>query len=129
MKKRFLFNLVPRSSFLVPVFLFLALVFLAPIAEAQVSCSSSGLKTSDGLIAAGIKNLCGVLVISDGNNDASIVVYDSASGATGTVLFKGTVAKAANFGGATFGNVVRTTKGIYADVTGSGASYIIYYVK
>jgi predicted ribonuclease toxin of YeeF-YezG toxin-antitoxin module len=119
MKKRFLGSFV----------LLVALVFLVPIAGAQVLCSSSGLKTGDALIATGIKNLCGVLIISDGNNDASIVVYDSASGATGTVLFKGTVAKAANFGGATFGNVVRTTKGIYADMTGTGASYIIYYVK
>ena len=110
--------------------LILALLFLTTGAKAQgFNCSSSGLKTDDALIASGIKQLCGIMVITNGSNDATIILYDSGTGANGTVLFKATIASAANFGGATFTNVIRTTKGIYADVTGTGAAYIVYYVK
>ena len=68
---------------------------------------------------------CGILIVTNGSNDASVIVYDNASTASGTELFKGTIAAASNFGG---GFVYSTAvKGIYVDVSGTGAAYIVYY--
>ena len=101
---------------------------LTTLAYAQgLRARSSGLKTEDAAIATVRGSLTGVLVITDGTNAASIIVYDHATAATGTVLFKGTIAGTANFGGATFGVSVRYMNGVYADIGGTGASYIIYY--
>lgn len=89
------------------IFLIVLMVsfFLVPIAEAQVTsqltvrCQSSGLKNSDSAISIPQfrKSLCGVLLITDGANDASIIVYDNANAASGKVLFKGTVAGSGSY--------------------------------
>jgi hypothetical protein len=104
--------------------LLLAIV-LVGTADAQMICRSSGLKTADASIIATYGTFCGVEIISDGTNDATVVVYDNASSASGTEVFKGKVAAANNFGGGfTYSTV---SNGIYVDVTGTGAAYIVFY--
>lgn len=92
----------------------------------MASSISSGLKTSDAAIASGKNRINAVTLITDGTNTASVVVYDEAS-ATGTVLAKVTAAGAQNTVHITFENPVKCEIGLYADVTGTGAGYIVYY--
>lgn len=122
--------MTPVKKLVLGIMLF-ALLFIIGFADAQqrTATRSSGLKSVDAAIATTGGALTGVLVLTDGTNDATIVVYDHASAASGTVLFKGKVAGASNFGGATFEVPLRYSNGVYADVTGTGANYIIYYIS
>lgn len=92
------------------------------------SATSSGLQNADAAIAARPARLLGLQVVGDGTNAATVVVYDNASAASGTVLAKVVVDAglveahpALPIGG------VCANKGIYVDVTGTGAEYIVYY--
>lgn len=108
------------------VSIMLILLLTTSVLAAPASLSS-GLKTADAAIVTTSVLVTGVLIITNGTDNAAIIVYDNASAATGTVLFKGTVAGAANFGGATWETPVRAKNGIYVDITGTDAAYIIYY--
>jgi len=94
---------------------------------AQDHLRSSGLETSDAAVVAAKCLFYGVEIITDGTNAASIIVYDNASAASGTEVFKGTVAGANNFGGVTFEHPVEMFNGIFVDVSGTGAAYIVYW--
>jgi hypothetical protein len=110
------------------VWLTLVLLCIASVAwAAPQTCITSGIKNADAAVATKTGWLCGVLILTDGTNDATVVVYDNASAASGTELFKAKVSGAGNFGGGTFEIPIRFSNGIYADVTGTGATYIIYY--
>ena len=111
--------------------LLLAMMVMAVLATGAwaQSTTSSGLIGEDYNVTKGPGLLYGVLIITDGSNDGAVVVYDNATSASGTVLFKGKVAGAGNFGGGTWEVPVRFTNGIYVDMTGTGMSYIIYYRK
>ena len=102
------------------------MVVAATSLAAGPAAKASGLKTSDGLIKAAPVLLTGVLIITDGTNPATAILYDNASAATGTVLFKGTVPGAANFGGATWEVPIRPANGIYLDISGTDAAVIVY---
>lgn len=93
------------------------------------SSTSSGLKSDDLAVVKGAGLLYGILIITDGSNDGAVVVYDNDSQASGTVLFKGKVAGAGNFGGGTWEVPVRFTNGVYVDMTGTGMSYVVYFRK
>jgi len=106
--------------------LILALVFVLPIqAGAQQIIISSGLTTSDRLIATGNCSFHGMEIIS-GASTATVAIYDSIT-ASGTTVGKGvaSLAKPWESGPLPFGVEVFT--GIYADVTGTGAAYTVYY--
>jgi hypothetical protein len=88
---------------------------------------SSGELTADTLITTGKAVLAGVQIITDGTNDATLVIYDNTA-ASGTEVFKQVVAGADlslpfwfSSGG------IRCDTGMYCDVTGTGASYIVYF--
>lgn len=90
--------------------------------------TSSDLKSTDAAISAIGAYLHGVMLISDGTNTASLIIYDNATAASGLVLAK--IAIPATTAGptyVTFNNPVSANKGIFADVTGTGAAYIVYY--
>ena len=115
------------KKFLFWVVMAILAVFIgASLGQAAEPCISSGLSTSDRLICTGNCLFHGVEIITDGTNNASVVVYDGTT-ATGTKLFQGTVIGASLFGGATFENPIETFTGIYVDVSGTGASYITYF--
>lgn len=89
---------------------------------------SSGLKTADAAIAATGARLHGVMVISDATNVASVVIYDNASAASGTVLAKLSIpANTTAPQYVIFNHPITANLGIYADVSGTGANYIVYY--
>lgn len=91
----------------------------------STTTKSSGRKTADATIANGAAILCGVLIETDQTNDATVIVYDNTA-ASGTVLFKAIVPGAEDTRYFELPRVKATT-GLYADVTGTGAAYIIHY--
>ena len=93
----------------------------------MASSRSSGLKTADAVIQTGRNRINAVTLLGDGTNAASLILYDNASAASGTVLAKVTALAATRLTHILFENPVIAEDGIYADVSGTGAEYIVYY--
>lgn len=93
----------------------------------MASSCSSGLKTADAVISAGRNRINAITLLGDGTNAASLILYDNASEASGVVLAKVTQLATARLTHILFDNPVFAENGIYADVTGTGAEYIVYY--
>ena len=91
------------------------------------SSRSSGLKTADAAICPCRSRINAVTLLGDGTNAVSLILYDNASAASGTVLAKVTQLATARLTHILFDNPVFAENGIYADVTGTGAEYIVYY--
>lgn len=88
---------------------------------------SLGEFTSDGAVwANGPGRLSHVTVRSDGTNDATAILYDNASAATGTKVFEGGVAGGDEARPFDFADAVRFKNGLYLDITGTGASVIVH---
>lgn len=92
----------------------------------MASSRSSGLKTADASIATG-RNRINAITLIGGSTASSVVLYDNASAASGLVLGKATQATNLVTTHIIFENPVFAENGIYADVTGTGAEYIVYY--
>lgn len=90
---------------------------------------SSGLKTADAVIRADKAILTGVHVITDGTNDATVLLYDNASAASGTEIFKITATGTDDAIPINLpNNGVYCKNGIYADITTAGTmGYIVYF--
>lgn len=88
--------------------------------------TSSDLKTADAAILARGGLIHGLTLIPAAA-DCSVVIYDNASTNSGKVLAKlsGLANTAAN--NITFNHPVCANLGLYADVTGAAAGYIVYY--
>lgn len=90
--------------------------------------TSSGLKSADAVIMAMPGRMFYVQLLGDGTNAASLVLYDNASAASGLVLAKlsldAGLVQSEPF--AVEAGVV-ANNGIYADVSGTGAEYIVYF--
>lgn len=93
----------------------------------MASSISSGLKTADAVIAAGKNRINAITLLGDGTNAASVILYDNATAASGTVLAKVTQLATGRLTHIIFENPVIADNGIYADVTGTGAEYIVYF--
>ena len=89
---------------------------------------SSGEKTSSAVIKAGRCFLSSVLVITDGTNPATIIIYDNATEAAGKKLAEFLVAGATGYGGRNWTFPIRCDNGIYCSISGTGASAIVEYV-
>lgn len=90
--------------------------------------TSSDLKSADAVISAIGGYLHGILLISDATNVAVVTIYDNASAASGVVLAKLSIPATTTAPQViTFNNPISANKGIYADVSGTGAAYIVYY--
>jgi len=108
----------------------MALLLVAQLlwAGGDRGCTSTGLLSDNAaIVTSGGYALCSVLVITDGTNAATAIVYDNAVGAGGTVLFKGVVPGSASFGGGDAGSPISITNGIYFTISGTGANAIVYY--
>ena len=92
----------------------------------MASSISSGLKTIDTVIATGRIRINAITLIG-GSTASSVVVYDNASAASGKVLGKVTQATNGVTTHVLFENPVTAEDGIFADVTGTGAEYIVYF--
>lgn len=114
--------------------IFLAVLLVALLASTSgrtdtAGCVSSGLKTDNAAILASGSGhqFCSILIVTDGTNAATVTAYDNATGAGGVALFKGVVPGASYFGGGDAGQPLNLGYGLYVTVTGTGASFIVYY--
>jgi len=86
--------------------------------------------TSDGAAVTGAGLLTGVLLLTDGGgaNDAKVLLYDNTA-ASGKVIFEAMcdASEAQTEKLFSLPNV-RFENGVYADLTGTGASVIVYFV-
>lgn len=117
MKRFFLFILIVALSF----------VFLQPViaqTEKFRASEGSGEQTADGIVHTGACYITSILIITNGTDDATVILYDNTA-ASGTVRWEQTVAGANNYGGKDWSYPKFFAIGIYADVTGTGASYIV----
>lgn len=91
--------------------------------------TSSGLKSADAIILAAPGTLLGLIIVTDGTNDATVSLYDNASAASGNILAK-FVVKGADLAKELVISEcgVVANNGIYADVSGTGANYIVHYL-
>ena len=107
----------------------LILLAMTGVAGAVDGCKSSGLLTGSGAViaAGGDHAFCSILIITNGSNAATAILYDNASTGSGTEVFKGTVAGASNFGGGDAGTPITLGNGLYLTLSGTGANVIIYY--
>lgn len=71
--------------------------------------------------------LRGLMVISDGTNTATGIVYDNASAASGTVLARATATTTQGFSYVSFPAPVQAENGITIAVTGTGTPTAIVY--
>ena len=95
----------------------------------MASSRSSGLKSADAAIAAGRNRVNAITLLSDGTNACSVILYDNATAASGTEVGKVSIGAASlkKTEHVVFENPVICELGIYADVTGTGAEYIVYF--
>lgn len=94
----------------------------------QNPSTSSGLKNADAAITTRPSRVKCLTVLTDGTNAATVVLYDNASAASGTVLAKAICAGADRTMFISMDdNGCEASNGIYADVTGTGAEYIVHY--
>ncbi len=89
--------------------------------------TTSGRQTSGAAICARPCLLKSVILEADGTNAASVILYDNASAAAGTVLAKVLIPAAGSYALFSSEDGVVALNGIYADVTGTGAAYIVHY--
>ena len=89
---------------------------------------SSGEQTADAAIMAAPGYITAVYIITDGSTNAKVILYDNASAASGTVMLEMTVVASDNYGGRSWVFPAEFFNGIYVDVSGSGASYIVEYI-
>lgn len=91
--------------------------------------TSSGLKSADAAILAMPGRLMGIHLVADGTNAAALVVYDNASAASGLALAKLSIAATGTFQSINLPEEgIVCNNGIYADVSGTGAAYIVHYI-
>lgn len=90
------------------------------------SATSSGLKTTDSAIHPRPAKLVAVTIVPAAA-DSTLVVYDHPSAASGTVLAKVFVKASTASQTILFTRPIEANNGIYADVTGASAEYIVYY--
>ena len=100
-------------------------LMLAGAVQAQDFVISSGMTTSDQLITTGKCSYYGMMIVS-GASTAVVSIYDSTT-ISGTTIAKGNcpIASGQCLLDLPFGVAVFT--GIYADVTGTGAAYTVFY--
>lgn len=90
---------------------------------------TSFVQIADGVITAKSGYITGVYIISDGTNDATLILYDNASAASGNKIITMCARAAMPFAGNTWTFPVIFFNGIYADVTGTNASYVVEFIS
>ena len=87
---------------------------------------SSGELTSSQQVVTGNVYITAVTVITDGSNNATVTLYDNTA-ASGKVVAEFVIAGGDNQGGRVWSFPVLCTAGIYAAISGTGASCIVEY--
>ena len=103
----------------------LAMVLILAGAASAQTVISSGMTTTDRLIATGACEYYGMTIIS-GASTASVVIYDAIT-ISGTSIDRGFCPTAQGNCKWMLPYGVQVFNGIYADVTGTGANYTVFY--
>ena len=90
------------------------------------SSISSGLKAASAAIAPGKNRINAITFLGDGTNASTLIVYDNTTN-TGKVVAKLVNKATDQQNHVIFTNPVVCEIGIYADLTGTGGNYIVYY--
>jgi hypothetical protein len=97
----------------------------------QRAKTSYEVTASAAIVAHGKVLLTSVLVITNGTDAATVILYDKPS-ATGidpaNKLWESTVAGASGYGGRNWTFPVRCSAGIYCSISGTGASAIVEWI-
>lgn len=91
------------------------------------SSKSSGAKIADGVILDQPGKLTSVILTGDGTNAATLLVYDNASAASGTLLASLSVDAGLVYESFCPHFPIDALNGIYIDIGGTGASAIVHY--
>jgi len=91
------------------------------------SYGSSGEKSENTAIKTSSGFLGGVLVLTDGTNDATVKLYDNASAASGVVLWEAVVPATDRAFPNMFPFPITFNNGLYLSISGTGAKAIVYY--
>ena len=105
----------------------LLIVFFTGGMAFAMSLTSSGEVTSSSAVVAQKCLFGGILILTDGTNDATIIAYDNASAASGDKIWEAKITGVDNYGGGILPHPIRCTNGIYVTVSGTGASCIVFY--
>jgi len=82
--------------------------------------------TTTGVYTAKSCTIVKIKIVTDGTNDATLILHDSASAASGNVIDETTVIGADHYGfGGPFPGGRRVFNGIYGTISGTGASCFI----
>lgn len=88
----------------------------------------SGQLSESSQVVAGNVYLTAMTVLTNGTNDATVILYDSTA-ASGKVLAKVWLPGGLYADRVTWTYPVRALNGIYASVSGTGASVLVEYIK
>ena len=92
----------------------------------MASSISSGVLSADTLLFTGRNRINALTIFTDGTNAATVDLYDNTSAAS-KIAVKSKCLGTGLINHILFENPVIMENGIYADVTGTGASFIVYY--
>jgi len=89
-------------------------------------CKSNGIKNTSGIIKASLGILVDLLVYTDGNNNATVIIYDNPSAASGNELAK-VVVKGDELMGGEVNILCNAELGMYMSISGTGATALVRY--
>lgn len=110
--------------FTIGLFLLISTVAIA----GYFASTSSGELTTDQAVVTGAGQLSGVIILTNGASDATVILYNNTTitGATAAQkVFEMKVTSTDNYGGRNWAYPVKFTTGLALDITGTGASCII----
>lgn len=87
---------------------------------------STGVLNQDTLIWTGRNRVNAITILTDGTNAATVSLYDNTSAAN-KIAIQGKCLGANLVNHMIFENPVLFENGIYADVTGTGATFIVFF--
>ena len=92
----------------------------------MASSISSGVLNANTLVFSGRQRVNALTVFTDGTNDATVSLYDNTA-ASGKIAVKGLCPGLSKVQHFIFENPVFMQDGLYAAVSGTGATFIVYY--
>jgi hypothetical protein len=121
-------NLIKEDNMKKILLAALVTMLIATTAFAAITVAiSSGLKSSSSVVINKPGYLIGSRFFTTGADDGSLICYDNATSASGTIVEKLTTITGDNFGGSNNVIPVKFNSGLYCAVTGTGGAFIIYY--
>ena len=95
----------------------------------KMIATSSDRKTADAVISDRNALVHAIILEGDGTNAASLIIYDNATTNSGVVLAKVLLKAGDVYASFVPDFAIEGRAGLYADVAGTGAAYIVHYSK